>query len=100
MEGDNRKKKKLLTYNENYPRPMPRALTQRRGTALTELEEVGGVRLMWCVAAALKNEIVSKEKQKKKNTYAAGARTMGAKGRDNTAEYLEKTLARRKKLRR
>ena len=44
---------------------MPRALTQRRGTALTELEEVGGVWLMWCVAAALKNEIVSKEKQKK-----------------------------------
>jgi hypothetical protein len=27
----------------------------------------------------------------------AGVQTMGAKGRDNTAEYLEKTLARRKK---
>ena len=45
---------------------MPRVLTQRRGMALMELEEVGGARLTWCVAAALKNEIVSKEKQKKK----------------------------------
>ena len=78
---------------------MPRVLTQRRGMALMELEEVGGARLTWCVAAALKNEIVSKEKQKKKNTYMAGAWTIGAKGRDNTAEYLEKTLARRKKQR-
>ena len=76
-EGDNRKKKKLLTYNENYPRPMPRALTQRRGTALTELEEVGGVRLMWCMAAALKNEIVSKEKQKKKHLHGWGVDNRG-----------------------
>ena len=35
----------------------------------------------------------------KKNTYVAGAQTIGAKGQDNTAEYLEKTLARRKKQR-
>ena len=30
----------------------------------------------------------------------AGVQTMGAKGWDNTAEYLEKILARRKKQRR
>ena len=50
MEGDNRKKKKLLTYNENYPRPMPEALTRCRGTASTEPEEVGGAGLTWHVA--------------------------------------------------
>ena len=51
---------------------MPRALTQCRGTALTELEEVGGAQLTWCVAAALKNKIVSKEKQQKKTLTQLG----------------------------
>ena len=56
---------------------MPRALTQCRGTALTELEEVGGAQLMWCVAAALKNEIVNKEKQKKKHLHGWGVDNRG-----------------------
>ena len=55
---------------------------------------------MWQVRGSLENENVSKGKQQKKNTYMAGAWTMGPKGWDNTAEYLEKTLARRKKKKR
>ena len=67
---------------------MPGALTQHRGTALTEPEKVGEAGLMWCVAGEgqpLETRCKQRETTKKK-TYVAGAWTMGAKGWDNTAE--------------
>ena len=74
-EGDNRKKKKLLTYNENYPRPMPWALTRHRGMALTKLEEVRGVGLTWHVAGEgqpWKRECKQRETTEKKHLHGWG----------------------------
>ena len=81
---------------------MPGALTQHRGTALTELENVGGAGLMWCVAGEgqpLETRCKQRETTKKKLMWL-GRGQWGPKAgttQQRAPEYLEKMLARRKK---
>ena len=102
-EGDNRMKKKNYSLiMETIPGQCHGRWHSTEARCRWSQKRLGewGWRGMWQVRGSLENENVSKGKQQKKNTYAAGAWTMGPKGQDNTAEYLEKTLARRKKQRR
>ena len=79
-------------------------LTRHRGTASTELEEVGGAGLTWRVMgegqpSKMKKKSKQKETMKKNNLRGWGVDKGGQKAgttQQRAPEYLEKKLARRK----